>query len=65
MNVLPIEKKVLILSALVEGNSIRSIERMTGVHRDTIMFRTILKNSNYYIPKQCTSRQLMAFKRGQ
>ena len=30
------EKKILILKALVEGNSIRSIERMTGVHRDTI-----------------------------
>src|SRR5882672_2705358 len=37
MNVLPKEKQVQIISALVEGNSIRSIERMTGVHRDTIM----------------------------
>lgn len=27
----------MVLSALVEGNSIRSTERMTGVHRDTIM----------------------------
>ena len=36
-NVLPIEKQVAIISALAEGNSIRSIERMTGVHRDTIM----------------------------
>jgi transposase len=26
-----------VISALVEGNSIRSIERMTGVHRGTIM----------------------------
>lgn len=25
------------VAALVEGVSIRSIERMTGVHRDTIM----------------------------
>jgi IS1 family transposase len=25
------------ISALVEGNSIRSVERMTGIHRDTIM----------------------------
>jgi hypothetical protein len=24
-------------TSLVEGNSIRSIERMTGIHRDTIM----------------------------
>jgi IS1 family transposase len=37
MNRLPVEKQVLVLNALVEGNSIRSIERMTGVHRDTIM----------------------------
>ncbi len=27
----------MVVSALTEGNSIRSIERMTGVHRDTIM----------------------------
>lgn len=26
-----------VLSALVEGSSVRSIERMTGVHRDTIL----------------------------
>jgi len=31
------DKQLAVLSALVEGNSIRSIERMTGVHRDTIM----------------------------
>lgn len=37
MNNLPQEKKLVILTALVEGNSIRSVERMTGVHRDTIM----------------------------
>ncbi|MHC4117350.1 MAG: IS1 family transposase [Planctomycetota bacterium] len=37
MNVLSIEKKVRIVRALVEGCSIRSIERMTGHHRDTIM----------------------------
>ena len=30
-------KKVLAVSMLAEGNSIRSIERITGVHRDTIM----------------------------
>ena len=36
-NVLPMEKQVAIISALAEGSSIRSIERMTGVHRDTIM----------------------------
>lgn len=37
MNCLNIEKKLTVISALVEGNSIRSTERMTGVHRDTIM----------------------------
>ena len=37
MNRLKKEKELAIVSALVEGNSIRSIERMTGVHRDTIM----------------------------
>lgn len=37
MNTLPLEKKLTILAAMIEGNSIRSVERMTGVHRDTIM----------------------------
>ena len=36
-NVLPTEKQVQIIAALAECNSIRSIERQTGVHRDTIM----------------------------
>ena len=37
MNVLSMDKKKQVLSILVEGNSIRSAERLTGVHRDTIM----------------------------
>src|SRR6266404_243401 len=37
MNKLSLDKQALILSQLVEGNSIRSVERMTGAHRDTIM----------------------------
>jgi IS1 family transposase len=37
MNTLSKERKIQILSALIEGNSIRSIERMTDTHRDTIM----------------------------
>jgi len=41
MNVLKADKQLAIISALVEGNSIRSIERMTGVHRDTIMRLTV------------------------
>lgn len=36
-NRLPIEKKVMVVSMLCEGNSIRGIERMTGVNRNTIM----------------------------
>lgn len=36
-NVLPREKRLAVLAALVDGNSIRAVERMTGVHRDTIM----------------------------
>lgn len=36
-NNLSTEKKVLAVSMLAEGSSIRAVERMTGVHRDTIM----------------------------
>ena len=36
-NVLKKEKQQAVVGALVEGSSIRSTERMTGVHRDTIM----------------------------
>ena len=36
MNVLSREKQIQVVSALVEGNSLRSIERMTGVRRKTI-----------------------------
>ena len=34
---LDIEKKTIAISMLCEGNSIRGVERMTGIHRDTIM----------------------------
>jgi IS1 family transposase len=36
-NNLPMEKKIAAVAALAEGTSIRSVERMTGIHRDTIM----------------------------
>jgi IS1 family transposase len=36
-NNLPKEKQAAAISMLCEGNSIRSIERMTGIHRDTVM----------------------------
>jgi IS1 family transposase len=36
-NVLKREKQIQVLRLLSEGNSIRSCERLTGIHRDTIM----------------------------
>jgi IS1 family transposase len=36
-NVLNTDKQIAIIGSLAEGSSIRSIERITGVHRDTIM----------------------------
>jgi hypothetical protein len=36
-NVLSTDKKIAVIGALAEGSSVRSIERITGVHRDTIM----------------------------
>jgi IS1 family transposase len=37
MNRTPLARRTQIISCLVEGNSIRSTERMTDTHRDTIM----------------------------
>lgn len=37
MNKLSMDKQISVIGGLVEGCSIRSIERMTGIHRDTIM----------------------------
>jgi len=36
-NVLPMEKRIAVISALAEGSGIRQIERMTGINRNTIM----------------------------
>jgi IS1 family transposase len=36
MNRVPLARRTQIINCLVEGNSIRSTERMTGTHRDTI-----------------------------
>ena len=36
-NMLPIEKKVMVISMLAEGSSIRAVERITGVNQNTIM----------------------------
>jgi hypothetical protein len=37
MNRLSLQRRTQAISCLVEGNSIRSTERMTGIHRDTVM----------------------------
>jgi len=36
VNILPIEKQVAVIQMLCEGLYIRSVNRLTGVHRDTI-----------------------------
>jgi IS1 family transposase len=46
MNTLCSEKKLSVLSSLLEGNSVRSTERMTGVHRDTIC-RLLVETGDY------------------
>lgn len=37
MNILPFDRQVAVIAALTEGLSIRATERLTGVHRDTVM----------------------------
>jgi len=37
MNILSRDQQIQIIAALTEGMSIRAVERLTGVHRDTIM----------------------------
>ncbi|WP_316193820.1 hypothetical protein [Bradyrhizobium sp. SZCCHNRI1029] len=37
MNVLSREQQITIIACLTEGQSIRATERLTGIHRDTIM----------------------------
>ena len=36
-NILNTDKQIADIAFLAEGSSIRSIERITGIHRDTIM----------------------------
>ncbi len=44
-NILKADKKRAIIHLLAEGNSIRSAERLTGIHRDTIM-RVLIATGN-------------------
>ncbi|MER8920730.1 MULTISPECIES: hypothetical protein [unclassified Mesorhizobium] len=37
MNILPQDRQVAVISALIEGCLIRATERMTDTHRDTVM----------------------------
>ena len=37
MNVLPRDRQIAAIAALSEGTSIRTTERLTGIHSDTIM----------------------------
>ena len=37
MNILPRDRQIAVTAALSEGVSIRSVERLTGIHSDTIM----------------------------
>jgi IS1 family transposase len=46
MNTLAKDKKAAVIAALLEGNSVRSVERMTGVHRDTIC-RLLVETGDY------------------
>jgi IS1 family transposase len=48
-NILPKDKQIAVVSALAEGSSIRSIERMTGINRNTIM------NLGVRVGKGCTA----------
>jgi hypothetical protein len=48
-NILSIDKQVAIISALAGGSGTQQIERMTGVHRDTIM------RLGVHVGKGCTT----------
>ena len=37
MNRTPLARRIQVINCLVEGNSIRSTERLTNTHRDTVM----------------------------
>jgi len=58
MNVLPFEKQVQVVSALCEGASIRATERLTGIHRDTIMRLGLRVGNGCAIVHDATMRDL-------
>jgi IS1 family transposase len=56
MNRLPLEKQALVLNSLIEGNSIRSTVRMTGVNKKTVM-RLLLEAGE--LAQEILDRQLV------
>jgi len=54
VNTLKQEKKELVLNLLTEGNSIRGVERITGIHRETIirLIRTIGENCERFLDEK-------------
>lgn len=60
MNKLSRDKQVQVLSALLEGCSIRSAERLTGVHRDTIMRLLVRAGRHCYLLMDKQNRNLQA-----
>ena len=55
MNKLSAEDQKRVVAALVEGNSLRAVTRMTGVHRTTVM--NLLVN----LGRECSNYQNRAF----
>lgn len=55
------EWQVSVISALLEGNSIRSIERMTGIHRDTIC-RLLVKTGQHCAQIMSAKMQKLSYK---
>src|SRR6266446_10267022 len=56
MNKLSTEDQKRVVAALVEGNSLRAVTRMTGVHRTTVM--KLLVN----LGRECSNYQNRAFR---
>jgi hypothetical protein len=46
---LPLDRALLCIQLIVEGNSVRSTERITGVHRDTILAAGLRITFGYWL----------------
>lgn len=56
-NILSKDKQIAVSGALAEGASIRSIERMTSIHRDTIMRLGVSVGQAYPASRLTTDRR--------